>query len=337
MIDRRSPSGRGARSDRRGQLLLVGAVALAIIILGLSVVVNTVLFTENVGTGEARVEAPAIEEFSFEAQKSARSLMLRLNAADRTDTLAEVDASISGQLANYSDATARSYASSGTVFVDVAYNDTLENGTRIVQGSDREFTYPDGGSNISEWNPIDRTGHSPVEIGWLVLNVDLRNTSGEQTAITVTTESGTTRTYQLNRSDDGSGTDLRVSVAGTTTECASTGGRVLVDLRSGEAFSSECTFDGINSMDSPYETIEIENGDNLAGQYDIIVNESWHSSRSETIDASAGGSDLPYPHCPDGVDEPCLSPVVWTGQIDLTYRSADVNFATVQNITVYDP
>mgnify|MGYP006277067669 FL=1 len=343
MIERLEPDNGAALSDRRGQLLLVGAVALAIIILGLSIVVNTVLFTENVGTGEARVEAPAIEEFSFEAQKSARSLMLRVNGADRTDAIADVNASIGAQLANYSDAVARSYAASGTVFVDVSYNETLRNGTRIVQGSDRKFTYPashdsDLSSNRSDWSPVA----DPTEVGWMVFNVDLRNTSGQQTTVELTNDTGATLTYRFNRSNGGNGADLRVEATNSATggtesaSCESTGGRVLLDMRRGEAFLSECTFPGIGWIEPPY-SVNITKGHRLAGQYDIIVNESWHTAESSTIDAEDGGTDRPYPHCPDGVEEPCLSPVVWQGQVDLTYRSADVNFATVRNITVYDP
>ena len=327
------------RSARRGQLLLVGAGALAVNSLGLTVVINTVLFTENVGTGEARVESPAIQEFTFEAQKGSRSLLLRLNAADRTQTLAEVNASVRGQIGNYSDALGRSYAASGTVFVDTTYNETLRNGTRIVQGVDRNFTYPAShaglGSNRSDWSPVV----DPTEIGWLVFNVDLRNTSGDQTTVEVSGDSETL-TYRLNRARGGDGADLRVSVTGPstseTTACESVGGRVLLDGRTGEAFLGECTFPGIETIDPPY-SISIVDGDNLAGQYDIIVNETWHSSPSRTIDAGDGGTVRPYEHCPTGGDAPCLAPVVWQGQIDLVYRSSDVDYATTRNVSVYDP
>jgi len=344
VIDAIRPERGRIGSDRRGQLLLVGAVTLAIIILGLSVVVNTVLFTENVGTGEARVEAPAIEEFSFEAQKSARSLMLRLNAADRTDTLPEVNTRISDQITTYSDAAARSYASSGTVFVDIAYNESLDEGTRIVQGTDRKFTYPDGGSNVSDWDPVNQglASRNPADLGWMILNVDLRNTSGDQATLQITSEAGENLEYQFNRSGGGNGPELRVDVSGSAVSdpdpvaCGSVSGRVLLDLRTGEAFSSDCTFDGINEIDGPYERIRITNGDNLAGQYDIIVNEN--DSSSEVIGYDDGSGPKAWDRdCTSGDRGPCISPVVWQGQIDLTYRSTDVNFATVRNITVYDP
>lgn len=344
MIDAGRPEEESNGFDRRGQLLLVGAVVLAIIILGLSVVVNTVLFTENVGTGEARVEAPAIEEFSFESQKSARSLMLRLNAADRTDTIAEVDESISDQISAYSDATARSYAASGTVFVDIEYSETLDEGTRIVQGTDRKFTYPASGSDEPDWDPVNQGLGSvnPANLGWMVLNVNLRNTSGDQATLEITSEGGENIEYRFNRSDGGNGPNLRVNVSGSTVSgtdavaCGSVSGRVLLDLRTGQAFSSDCTFEGINEIDGPYERIRITNGDNLAGQYDIIVNENDSSSESIGFDDGSGPEDWDR-DCTSGDGGPCISPVVWQGQIDLAYRSADVNFGTVRNITVYDP
>jgi hypothetical protein len=237
---------------------------------------------------------------------------------------------------------ARSYASDGTVFVDVSYNDTLRNGTRIVQGTDRKFTYPAShapglGSNQSDWSPVaDQTS-----IGWMVFNLDLRNTSGNQATVTVA--NGTdTLTYRFNRSSRGSGGKLQVEVensvtGGTdTTSCVSVGGRVLLDGRAGEAFLGECSFTGINAIEGPY-TVTIRDGHNLAGQYDFIVDERWNPSTTRTIDASVGGTDRQYTHCPAGGEAPCLAPVVWKGQIDLIYRSSDVDYATTSNITVYDP
>ncbi|MCU4716592.1 DUF7261 family protein [Halapricum hydrolyticum] len=326
-------------SDRRGQLLLVGAIALAVIILGLSVVANTVLFTENVGTGEDRVESSEIGEFSFEAQKGTRSLLLRVNHANETNTMAELDANVRRQVTNYSDGLARMYASAGTKIVDISYNRTLANGTRIVQRTDRNFTYPDGGSRVSDWSLFD----DPADVGWIVFNVDLRNTSGRQMTVNVSGDSETLQ-YRFNRSNGGDGAALRVTTtnlntgATDTTACESTGGRVLFDLRRGEAFSSECTSPGIETLAPPYE-ISVSDGHNLAGQYDVVVDGRWHSSESETLDAvnTDTGNDLSYPHCTGSDPGPCVLPVVWEGQVDLAYRSDRTDFATTRNVTVYDP
>ncbi|QSG09221.1 DUF7261 family protein [Halapricum desulfuricans] len=307
----------------RGQLLLVGAVALAVIILGLSVVVNTVLFTENVGTGEDRVESSEISEFTFESQKDVRSLLLRINHANETRNTPELDESVHSHVANYSDGMARMYASSGSTFVDVSYNQTLTTATRIVQSSDRNFTYSSSGATVSNWSfTNDR-----VDIGWFVVNVDLRNTSGEHTTIKVNGESEAI-SYQLNRSDGGNGADLRVQTTDSaggadTTTCESTGGRVLLDLRSGKAFASECTFRGVETLSPPY-SVNVSNGDNIEGQYDLAVDTEW-----------SNGSTDDYSACSPGDPGPCLSPIVWKGQVDLTYRSDQTDFTTTRNVSVY--
>ncbi|WP_229124062.1 DUF7261 family protein [Halapricum desulfuricans] len=314
----------------RGQLLLVGAVALAVIILGLSVVVNTVLFTENVGTGEDRVESSEISEFTFESQRDVRSLLLRINHVNETRTVSELNANVRRRIADYSDGMARMYASSGSKFVDVSYNQTLITATRIVQNNDRNFTYSSRGATVSNWSFTD----DRVDIGWFVVNVDLRNTSGEHTTIKVNGESEAI-SYQLNRSDGGNGADLRVQTTyaggSDTTACESTGGRVLLDLRSGKAFASECTFRGIETLSPPY-SVNVSNGDNIEGQYDLAVDTEW----SKDIDTeAANGSTDDYSACSPGDPGPCLSPIVWKGQVDLTYRSDQTDFTTTRNVSVY--
>lgn len=335
----------GIERDRRGQLLLVGAVALAIIILGLSVVTNTVLFTENVGSGTPRPESPAIHQYTFETQKGARSLLLRLNHAERNVTMAQLEGSVTRNVSAYGGAFARSYATSGTVLAGLQYGKTVDNATRIVQRVDRNFTYPatnDAGLSNDQrtWSPIPAS--SRAEIGWLVFNVDLRNTSGDRTTVVVENATGTTLTYELNRSKQGKGSNLTISVSSPTlgslsdTSCRAAGGRLLLDMRAGESYLGTCTFDGITTIEPPY-SIRIEDGQRLSGQYGIVANRTWHSDRARTLDASGGGRSLSYPHCvASGQQPPCLAPVVWDARVTLTYASTNVDYATTRNISIYD-
>lgn len=322
----------------RGQLLLVGAVVLATVILGLAIVTNSVLFTENTGSGEVGVESAVVDEFDYEVQRSTQSLLLQLNHDERNVSWSDLNATIRTNVHNYSNLLARSYATAGTVHVDASYAQTIHNGTRIVQRVDRSFTYNESHSPLVVSDRADWTLVQPsdrADIGWLALNVDLRNTSGQQAAL-VLHNGSESLTYQFNRSKDGQGSNLSVSVdsswAGelTQTECQSVGGRVLVDIREGHGFFDDCTFTTFDRLTGPYD-IEITDGDELTGQYELVVNQTWHDN-GNVIESAVG----PYPDCSaSGIQPPCVSPVVWTGQVDLSYRSTTATYAATRNISVY--
>jgi hypothetical protein len=331
-------------TDDRAQLLLVGAVVLALIILGLTTVTNTVLFTENTGPGEATAETNTVEQFDYEGTISAKSIILRVNHAERNVTTSDVNATVNGEMSAYSAALARSYASGGSAFVSVNYTGIERNATRIVQAVDRNFTYNASHSgsvtdDAADWTPLpdgERTG-----IGWFALNVNLANTSGAPATITIQNATGDRLEYTLNRSGGGSGSNLTIQVEQPSsglseeTSCGSTGGRVSVLLHRGVGALGDCEFPSVSTIEPPY-SVSISDGDRIAGQYEIVANRTWHSNDAR-LDASVSGSDEPYPNCADaGIQPPCLSPVVWTGNVTLQYVSPSVEFSANKTIAVYD-
>lgn len=322
------PEDRRMLPDRRGQLLLVGAVVLAIVIVVLSLVVNTVLFTQNADAEGVSAEIENVEEFGFEVGTSTRSILLRVNHAAHERNVTTLQANVSQSIQNYSDALERSYATSGTVYATASTWLTTRNGTRLIQPYDRNFTDRTGNGN---WIVVSSTNET--DIGWYLLNVDLRNVSAQQANVTITGSSDSLE-YSMNRSEGGDGNNLTVAVSNSTTDlgtvnCTATGGRVLVDLFDGEGSFGRCTFDGIDdTLQAPYN-VSIENGDRLNGTYSIVTETAW-----------AGGSHpwngSNFPDCEgDPTATTCSTPVVWNGSITLTYESRTVQYAQERNITVY--
>jgi hypothetical protein len=327
--------------DERGQLLLIGAVALALTILGLALVTNTVLYTENVAPGETTLDTGDVEEFSDGGQSSVRSLLFRLNHAERNVTFAALEDAAERNTTGYSTALSQLSAASGTQFTRIVYRETNHSGTRIVQGVDRPLTYngshstPDAGSDPADWEPVP----SRTQIGWFVLNVDVQNTSERATRVSVGSGLGNEWTYRLNRS--GGNVSVRVTdddgVELASDSCGGVGTRVLLDLRRGTGLSGECSFPGFDQLSGP-KSVAVEDGDNLVGRYGIVVNETWDDDESNTLDpASPAGGSESYPHCSDGGRQPpCLSPVVWTATVGMEYRSSNVGLNTNRTIQVYE-
>jgi hypothetical protein len=62
----------GADSRERAQLILVGSIAIAFVVIGLVVVINTVLFTENVATSGSIERSGSAENFDYQAPRDTR-------------------------------------------------------------------------------------------------------------------------------------------------------------------------------------------------------------------------------------------------------------------------
>ncbi|AFZ71760.1 DUF7261 family protein [Natronobacterium gregoryi] len=81
MVERR-------RDHTRGQLILVGAIALAFIILGVIVVFNGVLYTETISSGETSQSGATEEVTGLEIEQSVGCLL------EKSDTSTELEAEV---------------------------------------------------------------------------------------------------------------------------------------------------------------------------------------------------------------------------------------------------
>ena len=318
------------RTNRRGQLLLVGAVVLAIVIVVLSLVVNTVLFTQNTNAEGVSAQVENVEEFEFETGKTTRSILLRVNHAAHERNVTALQEHVSQSIRNYSDALERSTATSGTAYANASDWLTIRNGTRLIQPDDRDFNSTNSTDPDPEnWEPI--SAGNETDIGWYLLNVDLRNVSAQQAQINITGDSEYLE-YSMNRSENGNGNNLSVAVSNASTawgtvNCTTTGGRVLVDLVDGDASLGQCSFPGIeDTLEPPYD-VEIENGDRIYGTYSIVTGTEWdaHPWTTSTFPECDGNSSA----------DTCSTPAVWNGSINLTYTSSTVQYAQQRNVTVY--
>ncbi|WP_158854788.1 hypothetical protein [Halorhabdus sp. CUG00001] len=322
VTDRIGPRGERFEAASRGQMLLIGAVLIAVTIVALALVINTVLYTANVGSAQEATQINDVDEFTYEATRNARSIMLRVNHVQRNRSISDVNANTTRALMEYSDGLSRSFATTGTVYANVTYSGTVVNGTRIVQWQDRNFSEPGNPTN-GDWGVVPG---STSDIGWFLLNVNVRDTSTTESTISVTHGSETLN-YTLNQSandnlsvivTDGSGSVL------DAVSCQSSGGRALVDLYGGSSPTGECTFPGIEETLNAPMTVDVHNGTEITGQYAIVTNRTWDGTPWNGL-----------PTCTPPGGERCLTPAVWQGSIDLTYLSETVQLSQQRNVSVY--
>ncbi|WP_181685620.1 DUF7261 family protein [Halorhabdus salina] len=326
VTDRFKPRTERFDGAQRGQMLLIGALLIAVTIVALALVINTVLYTANIGSGQEANQINEVNEFTHEVSRNARSLMLRANHVERNRSIADLQTDVNHSIVGYSSGLARSFAIEGTVYTNVSYRGAAETGTRIVQSRDRNFSEP-GDPTDGNWEVVP--GPTGTAVGWFLLNVNVQDTSTVNTTISV--DDGSNRlTYTINQSDN---TNVSVVVEDRTgavldeTTCRSVGGRTLLDLYGGSSPTGECTFTGIETNLGP-STVEIDNGTEITGQYAIVTNRTWSTSWSMPWGA--------YDACKtDPLAQTCITPAVWKGVVDLTYRSDGVQLGQQRNVSVY--
>jgi len=325
------------RTRNRAQMILLGAIALAVIIVGVSVVANSLTTTRTAAPSQASPQIDEAREFGFESRKGTRSLVVRLNHRYRNVTGTELGDDIERNMRNYSQLLAETYASSHAEYVSIVYhNDSSAFGERLVQSGNDNLTHSDTPMDLIP-SGLGSGDERPRQLGWFVLNVDVRNTSREQAKIVVENTTGDEIEYRINETSD---SKLNVTSevrddSGTVTErttaiCDPSRERVLLDLVDGTSFSADCQFNGTQAIEGPY-TVEVDDGTRLVGKYELVYNDSVPMEPNYIDPAKCEG--------PSGADipriEPCTAPAVWVANVTASLDSSELSFTNDYNVSIY--
>ena len=271
----------------RGQLLLVGALALAVVFVALALLLNTAIYTGNLATRDSGVDgAPAIEYASGAraAGVDAVRSVNRRNDSSATDLNRAFDATM-GEW----DGLASHHAAVSGHAADVDVAGTT-NGTRIRQ-ADATRNYVNA-SDASNWTVV--TGVTDVRSLRLTVERSALPT-GPSAAFRVNVASGLgTRSAVVY--DTGSGPEVRVVDGGTTTTCPAgsvTGGRFTVDVPNASVGGAPCPALGALAETTGGVTVAYRNGGAAAGTYTMVVDEPPSALSLSGLNAGSG-SGSPY-------------------------------------------
>lgn len=334
-----SPSTDCTRTRRnRAQLILVGAVTLALIIVGLTVVLNTILFTDTVTSAVTSQDSGNAGEFDFDARRDVRSIVLRLNHRERNLTRTALASNVRRNLTNYTRLLRESYALGSPVFVNISYND-VSNGTRFVQAKDSNFKSPTGSST---WKPVDDSEiPGKPDTGWLVANLNVSNTRSDPFTIRIENRSKYVE-VTIQKVNDGGVQEVRIDTernfggATNTTgeQCAAVRGRVLVDVLRGSSYTGNCRFNATQGMEPPFRSVQFRNGGRASGRFSLVVNKSWQNPDEinppyKDIDKCESSDDV------DDLQDPCHAPVVWQTNVTVAYGGRTVDYQRSHNVSIY--
>jgi hypothetical protein len=301
--------------EDRAQLMLIGAVALAFVILGFVTVYNTYLLDGPGSEPDLGIEDAA--EYDRSVRHELRELTVRMNSDRAYASRSALDGAMERTTGNYSRLLAESYAAGGPVSAGLRYNGADAYGVRTVQNR--------SGPLVDD--PVPAPNASTV--GWFVLQLNTSELE-RSPAFEVRVDNGSaalTYAFSANRSSSGS-MDVRVSGHRTASAtCSPVGDQSLLDLVGGSSYTGSCALPGLRSLDGPL-TVRFRNGGDVEGEYEIVTDDGTSAARAPN------GS---LPDCgPAATDGACTAPAVWTANVTTSYDSPTVSYRNTGNVTAYE-
>jgi hypothetical protein len=323
---------RTTRSRDRAQLMLVGAVTIAVLLVGLVIVFNSALFTETVDQESAVQTGDNAVLFMSQTERDLRSLALRVNHGRTYKNHALVNESMERNVTQFDRILSESYAGASSMYVNVTYRpEDSQNGARLVQSSDDDFRRPN--TPKRNWSPVT----SPrTDVGWMLFNLNTSMVSITED-FTVRVDNGTGPSkdfYEASFRRNATGfvvVQVNVSAnhaANGTIKCRPASGRLLVDVMYGEVYPSSCVpesaageFNGTDAHLEPPYRVEFEDSSRAGGRYDIVARNNQ----------STNGH---FDDCPD--TDACQSAAVWALNSSIEFRGSQVGFRKNVTVEVYN-
>lgn len=329
-VSRRSEGTRrlsGVRGDDRGQLFIVGALALSVILVALAVLLNTAIYTGNVATRDSGVETTSVIEYENAAKTFAGGSMEQVNYRNNT-TVAHLEANYSAGVANWSSTAGNHVAVTGAD-AHVQVNETT-NGTRIVQDDQRAFTDATGAGDWQLAQDVAvRNFTVTVDGSTLPQLVDTDQVSDLVGSYRIDVVEADGDTWKIYFYRDGAG-DVTVEVVDPSDslagECTAAAADPTIDLTNSSIGGTHCApLDIWSGSDSPYD-VGFGNGLVSSGLYSLVV-DADHGTLIATghyNDDTTGTS-------------PFVTPAIYSATVDVAYQSPSVSYRTTRRVAPGEP
>jgi len=299
--------------DRRGQMLLVAALGLAVAFVALALVLNAVVFTENLAT---RNPDPADDALAYEGavEGGAGGLVAGVNDAAATD-YGSLRAALGDAVAVWDRNATRLAVADGSV--TRAGLAGVENGTQVLQSEAGQYT---DASGDPDWRlAADVTGTRRFR-------AVAEPTSTTPLIVTVDGGAGTWRVEVAENASDPEQTDVTVrrngTVVATHTHSADT---AAVDLTEGTVNGTAVANWTWAAGVEPSYDVTVQNGDAATGRYVAFVDRP----RAELLDDLAAGT---Y-HARWEDEYPTTAPALYAADVSLMLQRARLTYATTVTLT----
>lgn len=314
------------RADgRRGQLLFVTAIGLAVLLVVLSATLNATVDTGSVGPdGTATDGTSNALRYQADARAAIGPAMERGNR-ETGGSYAELEASLDERVADWSGLSARHAARDGTA-VQVTLVEATD-GTRLAQtNASRDLTNVDGNESWTLVNDADRVrairlgleSDALVEVSNPSPSAGHLESKGVFT-LTLDGDGESVRAF-VYRNDSGSVVvsvdEGAGSLAGPCAVPVGPDGRFDVDVTGASVAGTDCAaLAAFADVDGPYD-VAFANGDDAAGTYSLVV------------DRRLGEVDTTDYHADEDATGPTATRALYDATVETTYENRRVDATT---------
>lgn len=311
----------------RGQLLLLGALVLAVLFVSFAALANTAVYTENLATRDSDPGTGVAVEYRTAAVTGIGGLVEYVNRHNDT-SYGALRANASAAVEEWDNASAKTYGATGGV-VETEYA-SAANGTRIAQtNSTRRFTNATGAPN---WAVASGLGDDGLRAHRLNVSTSNLETASGPDAFRVdyTDSDGDTRSVYVyrNTTPDPDRVVAEVDAPGWSATCSAPAwdGHVVVDVTGARVGDSHCgALAFFGNVSAPYD-LSYHNGDAANGTYGLVVNQTESTVESGTTSFGA-----------DGGDQPFATEALYSARTVLTYESRQVYYRAQVRVAPGEP
>ena len=304
-----------AVSDRdRGQLIIVGGLALAVTLVAVALVLNAAIYTENLAS---RDDADRIDDANAARNDVRAGLVGAVEHADDSQSFADQTDDVNASMDEIENESGY-YAAQGGASLSVG-NVSYEEGRRLARDSEGQFVSPDAGQttyplvddgtvhehsmNVSK-DSLRERGEITDPISDLtgddVFNATYSNaSSGVERSVFVYNESNEVTVEVYDENGD------RI---GSVCNASATDGHAAVDVTEGTVAGDSCA--ALESFDPLGSTHDLEYGGtaNADGTYEVTANVTGGTAHDQ--------------HAPDS------SATILAAETTITYRSPELYYET---------
>lgn len=310
----------------RGQLILVTGLLVAVAIIGLVMLLNTAIYTENLASRGADQSGREAIEYRAVVIESVGGLIEDENDREHASQLA-VEGNVTGGIETIDDYTARNYATGGTVVRINGSTVSIGDGALVRQTDQtRQFRNATSSTDWRLADDVDGTRNFTMRVDDSNLTTTTATNALSDGAFTVRVADGSDEWRAFVYDDGGKITVAKkVDTAGAVEVCSVADSEARIDLTSGTIQGEPCPglvwAEGV----SPGYDVSFADGENVSGSYDLTVNTSG-SGTVDTTNVSTGPSNDPY-----------FVPAVYSASFDVGYMSPTLTYRTHVRVAPGEP
>lgn len=308
MADVSSPASWRARRNR-GQLFLIGALALAVLFISLAFLLNTAIYTENLATRSDGAAATDVIEYQRSAEAYSRTSLQYVNHHNNV-TYPALVANYTGSVNNWSDMAVTHRAANGHISTLTVMG--VVRGTRIVQDDNRTFTDK---NSATEWTlvenatvrnyvlEVNRDDLTSTDIGNLTnttpLHITFTEADGDAWTVYVYQDSTEPNTVTIAVEDES---------GNSAGQCDATTSRVRIGITNRSVNGDDCAaLHFFDQLDENYD-VSYDRAKQVNGTYSLTVDRQLADIESSHYNTDESGTS------------PYITPALYSANFRLVYR-----------------